>query len=339
MIVLDGVMHDGETSRGENARLQVHVDDTAVLICESGETRFDVQSLDIPSRLGDTVRRIHLPGGAVFETSDNDAVDDLVRAHRPERRSIVHTLERKWIAVITATAIMLVSGVGFVVWGVPALAKRAAFAVSTDLNDSIGQGTLELLDEAMAPSELLEEDRDRLRARFAEITDDASEGHDFELVFRRGERFGANAFALPSGTIVLTDELVDLAEHEDEIIAVLAHETGHVVHRHGLRHVIQSSALAVVIVLVTGDLSSTSGFVAAVPTVLVESSFSREFEREADDHAVRHLVAHDIPLSRFATILQRLGDSHGEQAGNFTGYLSSHPATDERIERLEAARR
>jgi len=243
-------------------------------------------------------------------------------------------VERVVCGLQSRQPVMVAAGGAFVVWGVPALAHRAAFMVPAETSEYIGKGTLELLDEAMSQSELLDEDESRLRERFAEITRDAAEGHDFELVFRRGEAFGANALALPSGTIVLTDELVELAEHEDEIVAVLAHEVGHVVHRHGLRHVIQTSALAVAVVLVTGDLSSTSSFVALIPTLLVETSFSREFEREADDYAAAWLHRRAIPTSRLATMLRRLTESHGE-GPEIAAYLSTHPTTEERIERLE----
>ncbi len=344
MIEIEGVLHDGATSRAWPARLRVHLDRTVELEvtvdadADAGveRTRLRLDEIDVPTRLGDTARRIRLPGGGVFETRDNDGVDTVLRTHRGARGNLVHVLESRTLAVVAATLVMLVAGTAFVGWGIPALAKRAAFAVPPETSAVIGQGTLELLDEAMGPSELLDEDRSRLTERFEEITAEAPEGFDFELVFRRGERFGANAFALPSGTIVLTDELVDLAEHEDELVAVLAHEAGHVVHRHGLRHVIQSSALAIVIVLVTGDLSSTSGFVAAVPTLLVESSFSRDFEREADDHAADWLEAHDLDPAHFAAILERLGDEHGDVDG-VASYVASHPTTDERIERLRGA--
>lgn len=49
-------------------------------------------------------------------------------------------------------------------------------------------------------------------------------------------QIGANAFALPDGTLVVTDELVELAgDNDDEVLAVLAHELGHIHERHGLR--------------------------------------------------------------------------------------------------------
>lgn len=332
-IELSGQLLDGETSRPRSATLRIHRDASVALECEGVVRRLALDELRVPARLGETVRRIRLPGGAVFETFDNDGVDALVREHLGAGRNWVYAFERRMAAVAVATLAVVAAGVAFAVFGIPALARSAAFAVSPEQAAMIGAGTLEFLDTEMSESDLLEEDRVRLGARFAEITADAPPGYDFELVFRRGGSFGANAFALPSGTVVLTDELVDLAQHEDEIVGVLAHEVGHVVHRHGLRHAIQGSALAFVIVVVTGDLSSTSGFVAAVPTLLAESRYSRDFEREADDHAAAWMRTHDIPVAHFAALLARLGGAN-DDAG-LLNYLSSHPASAERIARLQ----
>jgi len=351
MIELEGVLHDGETSRARGATLRVLRDATVVLFVGAEEWRLTLADLDVPARLGDTVRRIRLPSGAVFETTDNDGADAIVREHLGGGGlggGLIHGLERQRTAVLVAAALMLAAGALFVWQGIPALARQAAFTLPAETSEAIDRGTLDVLDEIMDESELLEADRERLRTRFAEIVADAPEGHTFELVFRRGGRFGANAFALPSGTVVLTDELVDLAEHEDEIVGVLAHEVGHVVHRHGLRDAIQQSAVAGLVLLVTGDLSSTTGFVAAVPMLLVDARYSREFEREADDHAAAVLEAHDISADHFATMLERLGgEGEGEADGDgardadgvdFTSYLGSHPAPSERIERLRRSR-
>ena len=114
--------------------------------------------------------------------------------------------------------------------------------------------------------------------------------------------------------MVLTDELVALAERDEELVAVLAHEIGHVVHRHGLRQTIQSSMLAISVILLTGDLSSASAFVAALPTALAESRFSREFEREADDYALEYLLAAGVSPTHFARMLSRLEEQAGGEA-------------------------
>ena len=57
----------------------------------------------------------------------------------------------------------------------------------------------------------------------------------------------ANAFALPGGTVVMTDAIVQAAADkgisDDALVGVLAHEIGHVVHRHGMRMVVEQGVL------------------------------------------------------------------------------------------------
>ncbi|MBW2317041.1 MAG: M48 family metallopeptidase, partial [Deltaproteobacteria bacterium] len=330
MIEVAGLLHDGCTSRTLDATLRVYDDGTARLTAGGAEQNLVFADLAIPQRLGNTTRRVGLPDGGQFETRDNDRIDSILDIHGSERHGWLHRLESRWGIVVLAAATAILAGGLFAVKGIPALARTAAFATSAETNALLARGTLELLDQSFEPSELPEPRKQALRAAFDGIVVDASEGYAFELLFRTGGLVGANAFALPSGTVIVTDELVELAERDEEIVAVLAHEVGHVVHRHGLRQAIQDSLLAVGIVLVVGDLSAASGLVAALPTALAEASFSRDFEREADEHALAWLEFHGIDPVHLVHLLQRM---EAEQGGGFDiSFLSTHPATDERIE-------
>ena len=76
------------------------------------------------------------------------------------------------------------------------------------------------------------------------------------LVFRKS-RIGPNAFALPGGTMVMTDQLVELVDHDDAVLTgVLAHELGHLQARHGMRMLVQATAIGAVSSLVFGDFSA-----------------------------------------------------------------------------------
>ncbi len=333
---LRGQLHDGVSTGSRHAALRVYPDGTARLAVEGEpEETLELASITIPARLGGTPRKLALPGGREFETPDNDAVDGIVSEHRSARHGWLHWLENRLGVVAAAALMVLVAGGFFVVYGVPAIAREAAFAVDPAWNARVGQGTLELLDQTFEETKLSEARQAELEAHFARVVERASSDQDYTLLFRGGGPLGANAFALPSGAIVLTDELVELAERDEELISVLAHEVGHVVHRHGLRQTIQSSMLAVSLILLTGDLSSATAFVAALPTALAESRFSREFEREADDYAVEFRLAEGIEPDHFAQMLSRLAASSGE--GFELSFLASHPSTLERIERLRKA--
>ncbi len=78
--------------------------------------------------------------------------------------------------------------------------------------------------------------------------------------------------ALPDGHIIFTDAMVNLANQNEELIAIFGHEVGHLAHQHMLRRVIQDSMFTLVLVLVTGDASSA--LVSAIPAVLLELAYS-----------------------------------------------------------------
>src|SRR2546430_17108618 len=82
---------------------------------------------------------------------------------------------------------------------------------------------------------------------------------------------GANAFALPSGIIVETDDLVRLSRSDGEVLGVLAHELGHVKHRHTMRRLLEGSATALFISGVPGVVASTPSLAAAAPAALLHT--------------------------------------------------------------------
>jgi Tfp pilus assembly protein PilF len=158
----------------------------------------------------------------------------------------------------------------------------------------------------------------------------AGVGMPYRLEFRASPVIGANAFALPSGIIVMTDELVKLSRDDREVLAVLAHELGHLHHRHIMRGLLESSATALVIAGVTGDIASTTSLAAAAPTLLLRAKYSRDMEREADRYAVEMMKQAGLEPRYFGTLLARMERKSGGRRRGIPDFLSSHPATEER---------
>ena len=158
-------------------------------------------------------------------------------------------------------------------------------------------------------------------------------------MFRKGGKIGPNAFALPSGTIVFTDEMIQIAERDDELSAVLLHEIGHIVHRHSMRTLIQDSLLGFVLLAMTGDVAGSSELFLALPVLLTEMAYSRKFEREADAYALTAMQDHGIPPVRFASLMRRIEDqkpgTSDMASEKWVNYLSTHPLTEERLKEFE----
>lgn len=307
-----------------------------------------LKQVSIASRLGNTPRIVRFPGDGIFETSDNDGVDACLKKIRPYH-ALLHILESRLRYVVIAFLATIIFVWASIQHGIPALAERVALAIPPESNRMIGQGALELLDKWYVDVSALPTKRqEELRGKFFSLISDA-DNIPVRVEFRDAkDSFGANAFALPDGMVVFTDQLVGLAESDDELIGVYAHEIGHIVRRHSMRNILQSSALAVVLVAVTGDISSVPALVTAAPTLIVRSGYSRDFEREADRFAIQQLLRHNMNPMLLGEILMRMektrlcveGEAEGSE-GCQTGreswmdYLSTHPGTDERMRLIQ----
>ncbi|WP_082706884.1 M48 family metallopeptidase [Pseudomonas sp. EpS/L25] len=346
---LPGWFFDGSTSRRIPARLEVDAGQWAVT-ADDGQLLAGpspVTAVKLSSRLGNTPRFLDFPGAGRFETSHNDAIDELLRG-TDAHQGLAYRLESSWRLVLLSLVLAIAFAWGGIRYGIPALAETLAFRLPASVGTHLGDGTLALLDRAaLKPSALPAARQQALRARFLAFAQATDPSLTVDIQFRDAARsLGANALALPSGTLVFTDQLVSLADHDDELLAVLAHELGHLERRHALRHVLQSSGLGLVILVVTGDVSSISASVSAIPVVLAELGYSRAFEYEADRYAAQALAAQNIPASRLTALLERLeraSDCHGKDQecpaaspdGRWAGYLSTHPSTAERRQALQ----
>ena len=286
---------------------------------------------------GRNVLRFADGGQCVFEDA---SFSDRVASAQGRRKgpSLVRRWEKSIKLAVTALLIVTVVVMASVRFGVPWLSHKVAFMVPPEIEKRLGEETLTALDRLFfKPSNLPEEDMKRLRLVFDDVAREASLGDNARILFRKGGMLGANAIAIPSGIVVVTDELVSLAGDDQEIAAVMAHEAGHARERHGMRHLLQNSMTVLIVSATIGDVASISSLAATAPTFLINAKYSRDFEREADDAAARYLQSRDMPLQKFADILGRLEADHRrkkEKDSKAESYLSSHPPTSERIRRF-----
>ena len=225
-------------------------------------------------------------------------------------------------------------------WGVPLGADATVKLLPEALDDQVGSRVLTELDKHwLKPSKLSWAQRRAVFDRFADAVDTALDRRalpkltHFDLKFRNGgHQFGPNALALPGGTIVVTDELVQLLEDNPEaIVGVLGHELGHVKHRHGMRLTLRASAVGLATGVLIGDFSIA---LASAPALLAQQSYSRDFEREADDYArtlMRGGQINPAVMVAFFERMKKLHDERGDSASAFAASFSSHPADEERI--------
>lgn len=306
-----GSYFNGETSDKKGVSLY-YTENGLIGFIDFDFVETPISACTISSRIGNTPRYIDFPNGAQFETNDNAAVDEMVdKLSNDSLHGLAHKLESaKSFILFTIVAVVLFSWV-FIQYGVPALSKQIASILPDEASQYMGQGVLEAMDKSwFSKSQLSEKRQTELRELFHYLLKNIEGGKNYKIEFRLGGKIQANAFALPNGTIVFTDELISLAENNIEIASVMLHEIGHLKNKHSIRATIQQFSLAMFMMVITGDVSTSSSIITAIPVMLVESGFSQGMEIEADTYSLNYMRAHNIKPEYFAIMMEKLEASY-----------------------------
>lgn len=329
------------TSRSESVECE--------LICHpNGNLELDVTNQkiysrdeidDVSHRVGSIPRRITFNDGTVFETLDNDAIDHLLKDQVEWVGGFANSLE-KWRKPLILIVIALFGAIFlFFKFGLPVGARIAAFATPAFVAQTIDTQALSTIDQYMvSPSTLEQSRKDTLREKFDRLVALAKSLNypnidNMRLEFRNGDNIGANAFALPGGTVIATDQFIELAKNDDEIIAVLAHEIGHVRLQHSLRQIYEAIGLYAMFSVIGGGGIDLTQEVVSQAAVVFQLSASRGFETESDQFAIELLKADGRDPRLLADILERL-TGQCEDCKPGTEWLSTHPVPDERIKAI-----
>lgn len=334
---LEAEYFDGQSARAQRVRLR--------FVGPLLQIRGDGITRDVPARGVDWGERTRhgrrngqLRDGGTLLALDAADWDAWLRASGQAESAVVFA-QQSWRWTLAAVAGLAVLVVAFAVWGVPWLGRAALLAIPPAVDRSVGESTLAGLDRhLLQPTRLDPALQQGIRAAFEQALKAQTPGsvpvHD--LVFR-SSRIGPNAFALPGGTIVLTDQLAQAFETEPGVlVGVLAHELGHVQHRHGMRMVVQASLIGVVASLGFGDFNS---LLAAAPALLGQQSYSRDAEREADAHSATVLRAAGMSPAVMVGFFEKMaatrrtkdGAAETDDASTLGIAIASHPADAERI--------
>ena len=358
---IDADYFDGKSAKRIAVTITV-VGNTVVVAHDNGSSEYALTAAHVQPQLKGTPRRIAFPDGSVAVTDDHAAVEAAfgVGATATLARRLESHLGFVFSALI-GVAIALVLGY---LYGVPWVAREIAQRLPDGIESQLAEASVKSLDQAIfSPSKLDTNLRAETSNAFAELRAATDIPSTVRLEFRDGGWIGANALALPGGVVVVTDQLINALPSVHETAAVLAHELGHVQSRHSLRHLLQSSMTALAAVAIYGDVASLTGIAVTAPTVLAHNGYSRDFEREADAFAFELLRKTGRSPKSFANAMRALeasrqtnrkeGKLHkklglpapkneddgtpGSGKSDDFSYLSTHPATAERIRAAEAA--
>ena len=288
-----------------------------------------LRSLRVSEPMGSAPRLITFPDGAICEVTDRAALNTLLSQTGYQEKAVVRWQQNgMWVIGALAFSIAFIwAGYRF---ALPVFADVIAQRLPEKSIAKLGEHVLATLDgEVFKPSDLPADRQMQLRAGFEKLSLSNAKKISHTIHFRKSPQIGANAFALPSGDIVMTDELVALAKDDREIYGVLAHELGHLDKRHSLRQLLQGTIVGLVISWYIGDVSS---ILASAPAAILQARYSRDFEREADSFGAALLKQNNISPGYLANMLERLEKAHGSgKGGESSDYFSTHPGTNERV--------
>ena len=326
-----GHAYAAQSSTRVNARL-VHGMDGVRLLASNGDVLYE----------GPPTTRERVSGGPVlmrfgeawtFDTDDAEGADVLLGSADDSWLSNLEMWHPRLIAVLVMCGLGVLAiwkwGLGIFVAGAIALTPAA-------LVSSMDAGNLAAMDRLFAdPTALSQSDQDMVRDVFDAIkahAPDAPYG-DYTLQFRNADQIGPNAFALPGGTVVVTDALVAEFGDPDIIAGILGHELAHVSERHSLQQLYRSLSIYVLVALMAGDVGPILEDVLLEGSALASLAYSREHEASADRIGVKTSYAAGYDPAALAEFFEALSDKHGDGGPE---WRSTHPSNAERIETIKA---
>lgn len=142
-----------------------------------------------------------------------------------------------------------------------------------------------------------------------------------------------NAFALPGGIVVVTTGALSAMKNEAELAAVLAHEIGHVVERHGidqLKRAMVAQGLAIAALGTSPEIAQAAGSIALQ---IVLNGYGREAEFAADRFGAQLASARGYDPKALGVFLETIAARSGETPGWLVP-LSTHPSVTQRVQAL-----
>lgn len=302
------------------------------LAIEEDEEVLHPSLVRVSERLANVPRKFLFEDGSVFEAAPDADVDEFVGSHGHFFTRLSRLETSLGFAAIAAvvTVVLLLS---IYRYGLPLAAAGAAAVTPPVVTQAMERGTLETVERIFfSDSRLDDSEKARVSGLFDELTalsrESGQSSANYHLLLRDGGKIGANALALPGGTIIVTDQLVKLAKSDDEIAGVIAHEIGHVTGRHSLKQIYRILGVGFMIGVIGGDSGQIVDDFVTQASALQTLAYTREFEADADARSVELMVRAGRDPTAFVDLLDRI--TAGGSGAKKTGWLSTHPGTADR---------
>ena len=214
------------------------------------------------------------------------------------------------------------------------LLQAATLSEKDVINDS--KSAIKFMDAKHTAAPAAASYQQRLDSLVAKIDLPDLENITFNFKVYQSEPDNLNAFATPDGSIRFHTALMDKM-NDEQVIAVLGHEIGHVVEKHAFNQMRKSLLSTAAIRGAAGASEIGSQAYNTGMGDLAEgffgASFSRGDEKSADKYALGVLDRAGLPLNSMQSAIKVLQAEYGDGGG----MLSSHPSNPSRLKALEKA--
>ncbi len=168
-----------------------------------------------------------------------------------------------------------------------------------------------------------------------------SERPDLPWSFKIVDDPVVNAFALPGGPVYLTRGILGYFSSEAEMASVLGHEIGHITARHSVEQISRQQLMG--LGLLVGAIASPvvrqnlEGLSMGLQVLFL--SYGRDDEHQSDMLGVRYALKSDYDVTEAVTMHEKLGRLSAQTAeagGGIPSWLSTHPSSADRVQRIQA---
>ncbi len=285
-----------------------------------------IQDIEISESVGNVPTRLKLKNGWVIVLEPSTELSSWLKSHK--KVGWLNWFEGNAFAWLVSLVFCVAFGAWTYVYALPWTSEKVAIALPDEVSLVLGDKVLETLDESFEPTAISEERQEKIRQRVSQhLLQLEPLPFKLKVEFRQSEH-GANAFALPGGTIILLDDLVEMAETPEQLDSIIFHEIGHVYHRHMMTKLVHSSLLSVMVAVITGESSGVIDNLASIGVFVVANGQSRDAEREADAYAKHAMLKVYGTSEPMAQMFEKL---HQASGSSIPAWLSTHPDLEQRI--------
>ncbi len=220
-----------------------------------------------------------------------------------------HKRKLRYLLMILACIILPPFIFAIWVYGIPAMTDAVADQVPTEWEEKLGQDYFQVLfkESIKEPDPQVRNALDEMAERLLAAVPD--QPYHFRIYVHPSKM--VNAMALPGGTIIVFQGLINITETPEELAGVLAHEFQHVLKRHSTRGIIRSEAINIFATIVSGD--SVMNIILQAGGMMEFLRYSRKLESQADAEGMKMLLASQVDPKGMIRIFEKLEEQQHRQ--------------------------